>query len=232
MSDTTRRDALARLICARLCVESRTESDLRRIDSTLTLIERGHLELPIRVYVAGASTESIRAVAAVEQAKSAGFVVTSTWLDVIAATPGGANPTDASEHQRRAWSATDLGEIERADVLWFLVPGTGTTRGAWVELGFAYAPGKTIVCSGTTTTQSIFCALGEEFVTDREALDHIREVAKVRERLVALRDADADLTVALEPRRRLKRRTITVPPKAKAELTFDVSDLPDAEVAK
>lgn len=39
--DTTRRDALARNLCARLCGEMRTEEDLEQVDSLLTELENG-----------------------------------------------------------------------------------------------------------------------------------------------------------------------------------------------
>lgn len=158
----------------------------------------------IRVYVAGASSESDRARRAVERLRAAGLEVTCTWLDVVASV-GDANPTDVSAAQRRSWSVVDLAEVVRADVLWFLVPPASIqTRGAWVELGHAYAHNKQIVCSGPDTAQSIFCALGAEFSSDSEALGFITAAPTLR------------------------RKTITIPPAAPVELTFDLTDLDEA----
>ena len=244
--DDLRRAALARSICSRVCSDIRSEAELRRIDQLLTRIERDHLELPLKVYVAGASSEMDRATAAVLQLRAAGHELTSTWLDTVAKV-GDANPSSASGEQRRSWSITDLAEVERADVLWFLVPSSGTTRGAWCEQGFSYALGKVIVCSGTNTTQSIFCALGEEFITDREALEHIGEIAKVRAKLVAMREsvrreisssgtaADAmsvDGTTARRPQPDqpppLRAKTITVPPMPSGKtVVLTVEELSD-----
>lgn len=41
MSDTTRRDAIARNLCARICDDRRTAEQLRAVDELLTRIERG-----------------------------------------------------------------------------------------------------------------------------------------------------------------------------------------------
>lgn len=121
----------------------------------------------IAVYVAASALEIDRARHAVAMLEAAGLRVVSTWIDTIAAAGGVSNPRDASVGQRRAWSVADFAELQRADVLWFLAPAQ-PTRGAWAELGCAYAWGKSIVCSGDTT-QSIFCALGEECASDGEA---------------------------------------------------------------
>ena len=137
-----------------------------------------------RVYIGAASTalETARARRCAEQLRAAGVEVVSTWWDVIAATGGVGNPRDATVDQRRQWSAQDLSELSRADALWLLCPPPGvTTRGAWVELGTAYARALLIVSSGDTR-QSIFTAMGIEYETDEEAL---RGLALVAERMVA-----------------------------------------------
>lgn len=127
----------------------------------------------LRVYVAGASAEIERAERAIELCKAAGFVVVSTWPNVVR-TVGNANPREASKADRRRWSVADLEEVDRSDVLWQLTPTKPiTTSGAWVELGCAYRAGKYIIASGDTK-QSIFPALGEEFATDDEVIDYLR----------------------------------------------------------
>ncbi len=125
----------------------------------------------IAVYVAASALELDRAARAIAMLEAAGIRVVSTWIQSIAAAGGVSNPRDVSAAQRRAWSVADFDELMVADVLWFLAPST-PTRGAWAELGCAYALSKRIVCSGDTG-QSIFCALGEEYADDGAALTAI-----------------------------------------------------------
>ena len=122
------------------------------------------------VYVAASALELDRARRAVAMLEAAGLRVVSTWIETIAAAGGVSNPRDASAAQRRAWSVADFDELQVADMLWFLAPASSCpSRGAWAELGCAYAIGKQIVCSGDTA-QSIFCALGDEHADDDGAL--------------------------------------------------------------
>lgn len=138
---------------------------------------RDALARSIRVYVAAAATETARVAAAIQLLREAGHVVTCTWPEVVAATPGGSNPRDASRHDRHGWSRQDLHEVCGAGVLWMLVPTLpAVTRGAWFEAGFAHACGKTLVFSGDTK-QSVFCALGEEFADDMDAFKYITGLA-------------------------------------------------------
>ena len=150
-----------------------------------------------RVYVAGSSLDMDRARRAVERLRAAGIEVTCTWLDVVSSV-GAANLTDATAEQRRSWSVVDLAEVARADVLWFLVPARhAPTRGAWVELGHAYASGKWIVCSGETTKQSIFTALGAEFASDAEAVGFILGMPTVRTKRITVPPMPADVAVTV-----------------------------------
>jgi len=141
---------------------------------------------PFRVYVAGsAAPEAMwRVQRAIADLTAAGIQVSCTWPETIAAV-GDANPRDASEPQREGWAKQDLAEVAASDAVWFVVPAPQTTRGAWVEAGYAYALGKTLVCSGDTK-QSIFCALGHEFPTDGEALDFLVRLAGGRRDRLAL----------------------------------------------
>lgn len=127
----------------------------------------------LRVYVAGASAEIERADRVIALCEMAGFKVVSTWPALVRQV-GHANPRDAAKEDRRRWSINDLEEVAQAHVLWFLAPTKPlTTSGAWVELGAAYALGVSIVTSGDTK-QSIFSAVGEEFATDEEVIDYLR----------------------------------------------------------
>jgi hypothetical protein len=132
---------------------------------------------PFAVYVAAGSgdVEAARVAAAIATLRSQGFIVTSTWPDVVAAN-GGGNPRNASHEQRRGWTTQDLNEIDAADAIWFLVPSPpSTTRGAWFEAGYAYSEKKHLLFSGDTK-QSVFCALGIEFETDAAAIAYLHQL--------------------------------------------------------
>lgn len=134
--------------------------------------------MSFRVYVAAsAAKESAPRVAAViARLRADGFEVTCTWPEVVAATPGGANPRDASDLDRRHWAVQDLAEIDAAHALLFLVPEPPeTTRGGWWEASHAHDSDKHLLFAGDTK-QSIFCALGLEFRTDEAAIAHLREL--------------------------------------------------------
>jgi nucleoside 2-deoxyribosyltransferase len=128
---------------------------------------------PVSVYIAGSSDSMTRVDWARESLTALGIRVTSTWPDNVRKV-GGGNPRDASDEQRADWTQVCLDEILAADLLWFVVPSPGVTRGAWAELGYAHALGKPIVCSGDTK-QSIFCALSHEYATDAEALGFVNQ---------------------------------------------------------
>lgn len=126
---------------------------------------------PFRVYVAATSSgpESARVARVVELLRSNGFEVTSTWANTIAAV-GEANPRGASATDRRIWAIQCLNEIDAADLVLVLVPELPTTtRGAWLEAGYAYSNHKHVVFAGDSH-QSVFCALGIECMTDEGAL--------------------------------------------------------------
>lgn len=141
------------------------------------------MSAPLLVYLSGASTpdqiDRVRSWST--RLRESGIEVVSTWPDVIAHA-GHANPRDASRQQRVRRSTQDLCEVLRADVLWLLCPPAGTTtRGAWVELGYAYALCRSLVASGDTR-QSIFPALCVEYDTDEEAFEALREFDARRRR--------------------------------------------------
>lgn len=117
-----------------------------------------------KVYVAGASapSEILKVEHWSERLVSAGADVVSTWVANVRK-EGSGNPRTAQTVDRRTWSGTDLAEVTSAQLYWLLVPPPEVpTRGAWVEVGWAYALAKVIVFSGDTR-QSIFCALGDEY---------------------------------------------------------------------
>jgi hypothetical protein len=121
----------------------------------------------VKVYVAGSSDEITRAVTWMRALESEGVDVVSTWPSVIA-TVGVANPSSATPDQRARWSSSCMREVSTCDVLWILAPNGSHGRGAYAELGAAWAWGKRIVASGPTR-QSIFCGLADEYPSDEPA---------------------------------------------------------------
>lgn len=133
--------------------------------------------MSFRVYIAASASpsEALRVQAATAALKAAGFIVTSTWPEVVAKV-GSANPRDAGDLNRRCWAIQDLSEIDDSDAIWFLTPEPPlTTRGGWCELMHAHDENKHVVSSGDTR-QSIFTALGREFETDGGALAHLHQL--------------------------------------------------------
>lgn len=119
--------------------------------------------LPPSVYIAGSAAEIERARHWHIALRAAGVTVVSSWIESVASASGVSNPRDATKDERLTWSAGCLREVDRAAVFWFLVPPLDrTTRGGWVEAGYAYALAKPMVFSGDCK-QSIFTALGTEF---------------------------------------------------------------------
>lgn len=177
--DSTRRDALARNLCARICDDRRSVSELRRFDSMLGATIRERERDPLRVYIAASSAELVRVHASIATLRKSGVDVVSTWTDVIAATPGGANPVDANKVARLGWSSQDLFEVVTADVMLMLMPRTGATFGGGFESGAAWSHGLHLIFAGATK-RSVFCSTGEEFEHDTEALAHVIEMARRR----------------------------------------------------
>lgn len=223
----TRRDALARSLCARLCDERRSESDLRRVDRTMLSVERGPRDPQLHVYVAAASSDTLRVHAAIGQLRGAGIEITCTWPNVIAKV-GDANPIWATRGERHGWCVQDLVEVNAADVVLFLVPTRGIpTRGAWWEASYGYAIGKDVVFAGDTK-QSVFCALGEEFASDQGAIDHVIGVAEAHrllvEAAVQIRTQREDEYAVTIEGKRLRVKSITIPPEPAVLVSVDEID--------
>jgi len=141
---------------------------------------------PYRVYIAAASVPSELERVERWSAKLAevGIEVVSTWPRNIREV-GTANPRDVTREARREWALTCADQVAKAHALWLMCPPEGvTTRGAWFELGFAFACHMHVVCSGDTT-QTIFAAIAlEECNTDDFAFATIKGWA---ERYIAVR---------------------------------------------
>ncbi len=120
------------------------------------------------VYVAASSKELGRAKTVMSMLRNAGHTVTHDWPAIIEAR-GMANPVDATEDERWDWAIDDLAGVAKADVLWLLVPAENGA-GAFVELGYALARKKPVICSGPFL-RSIFTAMAVCYDSDLAAFE-------------------------------------------------------------
>lgn len=136
------------------------------------------------VYVAASSNELERAEKWISLLRAAGIVVTSGWVENIRE-KGISNPREGAtvDADRSTSAVVNRDNVERADLLWFLVPAPEAEirdnhgRGGYYEAGLADAWGKVLVFSGDTR-QSVFCTRGVEFKEDLAAFAYICKVAR------------------------------------------------------
>lgn len=121
----------------------------------------------MKIYVAGSSAETERAQKFTTALQQMGIQTTNTWIEEVVL-HGGGNPDSASPGDRRRWAQQDLKGVDDADGVWILLP-TQYSHGAFFEIGYALAKGKTIYSSGQCTPPSIFLSLTIQFETDLEA---------------------------------------------------------------
>lgn len=132
---------------------------------------------PFSVYVAGPTDELERCRAIHDRLKRCGITATSAWVAAVDAHGGIGNPRDMTPADRRVLALTNKTGIVDATVFWFLTPAEAHGRGGYFEAGIAHQIGKKLIFSGVDTKQSVFCALGEEFDNDEEALDRVIALA-------------------------------------------------------
>lgn len=128
------------------------------------------------VYVAGSSAEIERVERVIARLRDAGVRITHDWThdvrEVRAA--GHASDADLSDDDAAQHAIRDLGGAFGARTFLLLAPET-PTRGAWVELGAAWAHQRkwrgSIIVAGPAARQSIFTRLADRIVaTDDEAV--------------------------------------------------------------
>ena len=123
----------------------------------------------MRIYISAAVAEIDRARSAADAVRSLGCDVTSDWIEAIK--PDSPHDRDMTDADRQRVAIQDLDGIERCGLLWLLVPAERRGRGAWVELGFALARGRTVICSGPDARETIFTSLcSRTFAADLDAL--------------------------------------------------------------
>lgn len=121
---------------------------------------------PLRVYVAGASserTDTIRPL--LTRLRDHGVEVTHDWT----VCPGYDRPSSSSE--RAQWALEDLEGVRRADVVWYVAP-QNPSEGSHAELGAALALRKRLLVSGPHALRHsrIFTLLGQHHETHDSAL--------------------------------------------------------------
>ena len=115
------------------------------------------------VYVAGASAELLRARRAMEWLTAAGFEVAVDWTVPVEQHCSAPNDADA----RREYALADEAGVDRADLLWLLVPHAAT-KGAWWEASRARAIEMRVIASGAEDDLAgmIFVELADERFAD------------------------------------------------------------------
>jgi hypothetical protein len=132
-----------------------------------------------RVYVAGASAERAEVAKYIERLRKAGAEITHDWVADIEASGGLAN-VGLTPAQRLEYALVDLEGVRDADIFWLLLP-SGSTIGAWVELGAAITWGMTrnqatdgqsgkphTIVSGDNVDRTIFTSLTTAVYGDHE----------------------------------------------------------------
>jgi hypothetical protein len=129
----------------------------------------------LSVYVAAASGEIERARRWTKALRDAGVEPTNKWIESIdsmrtdTTSDNLANPREPEYDAYRLNAAQqNVKDIRSASVFWYLVSETEPGRGGYFETGIAHANGSVLIFSGDTR-QSVFCALGREYVDDMAA---------------------------------------------------------------
>lgn len=132
------------------------------------IIERTRAPRPLRVYVAGGSSEAELVARYVAALRAAGVEVTHDWTaDVLAWRAAGCPPLTAE--QRAAHARADLWGIMRADVVWWILPAA-LSEGSAFEAGYALGRAKRSVVSGAWAEHGrVFPSLLSEIWPTHEA---------------------------------------------------------------
>ncbi len=144
-------------------------------------VKRRAKNRPLRVYIAGGSSERLTVVRPlIERAKELGVDVTADWTR----DPGwdlGRMPTN---DELRESALRDVAAVEAADAVWLIVPAQ-KSEGASSEIGYALALKKRLVVSGEVGARNIFALLAwpeDRFELHDEALARVAEISRRRER--------------------------------------------------
>lgn len=128
----------------------------------------------MKAYLCGAFSERARVKAMMSRLREAGIEISFDWT--ADPPPGVTCDADLTAEQRSTYARADLRGVELADVVWLLAPES-TSRGAWVEFGYALAVQAITIVSGPAWRSSIFTEVANHtFESDEEALSHLVSV--------------------------------------------------------
>lgn len=133
----------------------------------------------LNVYIAGASSEAVRAQHWIDRCKEEGLRITYDWT--VPVLEHGTMGEELTQARKRFYARADLRGIEEAEVFWLLSPSPGlTTIGAWIEMGYAMAafrhlPTRGVVVSPPVSDRTIFAELQKviELDSDELAFEHL-----------------------------------------------------------
>jgi len=131
----------------------------------------------MKIYIAGSSNELETVRPWITACKDIGLDITLDWT--IPVEKQGGNPTNLPEEERQGFAIEDLTAVEQADIFWLLVPSNHTSRGCWVEFGYARAmalSNEIITIASGDIKVSIFTAVADyAFLAHQQAFEFIRQ---------------------------------------------------------
>lgn len=139
--------------------------------------ERG----PLRVYVAGGSSEADKCAELIASLRGAGIVVTHDWTPGVLARARDGYPLLTAEQADRCAAADERG-IRECEIMWYVVPEAKSEGSAW-EAGFARGIGRDVIASGPALSDHfrIFTRRASRvFASHAAALDHLFGLARSR----------------------------------------------------
>jgi hypothetical protein len=138
---------------------------------------------PLRIYVACSSRELYRVSAAMNAVEARGHVLTHDWtVPILEARAQGHEEHEMGFEIARQCAEADLKGIERADVVWVLIPQT-ITVGLWVEIGYAIRARKPIIISGPDPLRSnVFLFVDGIYDVPRSIKDETSALAYIETR--------------------------------------------------
>ena len=123
-----------------------------------------------KVYVAGSTGEREMVSRYMDCLRAKGIEITLDWTPLSEGND--AAITDAAQEVH---AKADLVGVATAGILWVMVPTTTSSRGCWVEFGYALGrrecklPSPITVVSGQFVRSSIFTALSDHRLTSHDA---------------------------------------------------------------
>ena len=126
----------------------------------------------MKLYLCGGSSELDLVSEHMGLLRAMGHEITHDWTATIRAV-GDANPRNARHKKRLGWSAEDLDGIDRADLVWAMLPAKASF-GCAFESGFAIGSGKTVIMSGDWRASIFSAQASARFNEHAHAIEWLR----------------------------------------------------------